>query len=240
MRLDKIISNDPLNGELKHAEYDTNNTQIYNDNSINKETALQKVKFKLSALDSIYYLNELTIIIVYLMICLIFIKSGGIFTLLSPISMFCLLVLLSSNPIELKNNKLTNLGLSNLLVSFNMVLKSFGLSPSKISYKSMTSLFTKLFTFSLLLSGHPSFNLTFIIISHGLILSYFLCFINNDIEDVRKSGDEIKSKELLYIIASSILFAFIFKTSAINTTIFTTVCLLNYFQKALKATEENF
>lgn len=234
MRVKNIIHNNVLETELKHVDPSPSKNIEEEKKDKLKNIIKENIKFNISSIDTKLYYSQLIIIGLYMIICLISIIAKDFLSLINPILMLALVILLSSNPASIKNNRFLDVGTWNLISSFNMLIKSFNLSTISYEYQSITSFFTKLFIISLLLSGYPAFNTSFIVISLGLCFSYLLCFINKDMETIKESGKEIQSKELLYIVISSIIFGMAFKGSVANATVFTTVILLKYFQEAIK------
>lgn len=234
MRVKNIIHNNVLETELKHVDPSPSKNIEEEKKDKLKNIIKENIKFNTSSIDTKLYYSQLIIIGLYMIICLISIIAKDFLSLINPILMLALVILLSSNPASIKNNRFLDVGTWNLISSFNMLIKSFNLSTISYEYQSITSFFTKLFIISLLLSGYPAFNTSFIVISLGLCFSYLLCFINKDMETIKESGKEIQSKELLYIVISSIIFGIAFKGSVANATVFTTVILLKYFQEAIK------
>ena len=234
MRVKNIIHNNVLETELKHVDPSPSKNIEEEKKDKLKNIIKENIKFNISSIDTKLYYSQLIIIGLYMIICLISIIAKDFLSLINPILMLALVILLSSNPASIKNNRFLDVGTWNLISSFNMLIKSFNLSTISYEYQSITSFFTKLFIISLLLSGYPAFNTSFIAISLGLCFSYLLCFINKDMETIKESGKEIQSKELLYIVISSIIFGMAFKGSVANATVFTTVILLKYFQEAIK------
>ena len=238
MRLTKtVIHNNALDNELRHVDSTpTSNIQIYADEE--KQSSLKDyIKFDISNIDTKLYYNQLVIAGVYAFICLASIISGDILSLITPVFMVSLIIILSSNPIKIENNRVFDIGVWNLIKCFNILIKGFNLSKLSHNYKNITDYFTKLFINSLLLSGYPAFNTFFILITLGLYLSYLLCFINKDLNYIKESGKEIQNKELIFIIMSTIIFALAFKGSVANGTVFTVVILLKYFQESIKELE---
>ena len=234
MRVKNIIHNNVLETELKHVDPSPSKSIEEERKDKLKDIIKKNIKFNISSIDTKLYYNQLMIMGLYFVICSISITTKDFLSLISPVLMLALIILLSSNPISIKNNRFLDVGVWNLINSFNILIKSFNLSAISSEYQSITSFFTKLFIISLLLSGYPAFNTSFIVISLGLCFSYLLCFINKDMETIKESGKEIQSKELLYIVISSIIFGMAFKGSVANATVFTTVILLKYFQEAIK------
>lgn len=239
MKMKQIINNDFLEGELSHVDP---TPSTFNNESHDKSSVSifkEKIKFNLSSIDTQLYYNQLIIIGVYTIICLVSIITGDLLSLISPILMASLIVVLSSNPIRVKNTRFLDVGIWNLISSFNILIKGFNLSKITKQYKDITDTFTKLFIASLLLSGYPAFNTFFVAITTGLITSYLLCFINKDIDSIKESGKRIQEKELLFVVVSSIIFALAFKGSVANGTIFATLALLKYFHNSISELEIN-
>lgn len=238
MRLKNVINNNPLEYELKYVDTkpivqeNTNNDDI-------KEVIKKHVKFNISLIDTKLYYNQLIIIGLYTAICLVSLLLKDFLSLINPLIMFGLIILLSSNPIQIHNNRFIDIGMWNLINSFNILVKGLNLSKINNEYEAITDIFTKLFIGSLLLSGHPGFNSIFIIIFIGLLISYLLCFINKDINKIKESGKNIENKEVIFTLISALLFALAFKGSVANGTIFASVILLKYFQNAILELEIN-
>lgn len=235
MSIKKIINNETLKDELKH---NINNTKII-DNKPEKIRIQKYINFDISSIDTILYKNHLTLIVVYFIICSINTLRGDIFSLLNPILMFLLIVFLSSNTFKIKNNRFLDVGIWNLINSFNMLLKSLQLIKLNNSYKKIVKYFTMFFINSLLLSGFPAFNTIFVLISLGLWVSYLLCFINKDIDSIKKSCEQIQKNEILYTLISVIFFNFIFKINAINATVFTHLAILTFFNNSIESLQIN-
>lgn len=243
MSLKNIITNNELEHELKHNINNINSNvdtaKVLNKKEVKKEIKKEikkHLKFDISLINTDLYKNHLILIIIYFFICVIYIPLGDIFSLLTVIFMFLLIVFLSSNPFKIENNRFLDVGISNLIKSLNMILKNFKLIRLNNIHHKIIQYFTKLFTISLLLSGIPAFNISFILISIGLWLSYCLSFINKDIDGIKKSCEQIQKYEILYISLSTIFFSLFFKGSVVNATLFTHLALLKYFYSSI----ENF
>lgn len=236
MRFKNMINNNGLDNELRHV--DLNNSEPER-NDINKDIIpiKERIKFNPSSIDTRLYYEELAICCLYFIICSISILSKDFLSLINPLLMFAIIILLSSNPIKVENNRAIEVGTWNLISSFNILIKGLNLSKISNNYEDIINLFTKLFTYSLLLAGHPGFNSLFIIIVVGLAFSYLLCFINKDMDKIKESTSYIQSKELAFIVISTLIFALNFKGSVSNGTIFATVILLKYFQNIIKDIE---
>lgn len=242
MRIKNVINNNQLESELKHVDIKSTPEQnINNGNSEddNKKIIKKYIKFNISSIDTQLYYNQLAIIGLYTVICLISLLAKDFLSLVNPLIMFGLVVLLSSNPIQIFNNRFIDVGMWNLINCFNILIKGLNLSKINNEYETITDIFTKLFIGSLLLSGYPAFNSIFVIIFIGLLFSYLLCFINKDINAIKESGKNIENKELSFTVISSLLFALAFKGNVANGTIFAAVILLKYFQHAIAELEIN-
>lgn len=238
MSIKKVINN-TLDGELKHAINSSSESKNKENDNENKIKLKEYIRFDISSIDTTLYYNQIAIICIYLAICLITIITGDFLSLIIPIFMMALVILLSSNPLKVENNRFLDVGIWNLINSLNILIKSFNLLKVSRHYTEITDFFTKLFIISLLLSGCPAFNISFILTSFGLCASYLFCFINKDIDAIKKSNERIQEKELLYIVISVLIFGLAFKSNVANTTVFTILILYKYFYNSIKDLEIN-
>lgn len=232
MKITNLIDKD-LETELKYVDIDNNKKHKKEDKIIS--TLKEKIKFEPKNIDTSLYYNQITMIFVYFLICLVSVFFGDFLSIINPIIMGILLILISSNPLSIdKNNRYLDFGISNLVTSLNMIIKSLGLNEISKKYLELTEFFSKIFIFSLLLVGHQGFNLTLIIASIGLTLSFILSLANKDIEIIKSVGENIQNKELKYVLISTLIFAIAFKGSVANTTAFTIIILFKYFFNIIK------
>lgn len=234
MRIDNLVSNS-LDSELKYV--DIENTSQHSEKQKTEDMLKEKIKFNSKSIDTLLYSNQLILIGIYGVICIASLFFGDFLSIINPIIMTFLIILLSSNPILIQNNKYLDVGAWNLSSSLGIIVKSFNLFDLSKRYEDLTEIFTKMFIFSLLITGHPGFNSIFILITSGLIVSYIFCLTHKDIDPIKKSGEDIRSKELIYIVISTIIFVISFKGSVANTTVFTVVTLLKYFHNSIKEYE---
>lgn len=231
----KVRNENNLETELKHNITKTENTN----KKTYKEEIKKYIKFDISLIDINLYKNHLILTLIYFVICALDILTGNIFSLLTPVFMFLLIVFLSSNPITIKNNRFLDVSIWNFINSFNMILKSVNLLKVNNIYKKIVHYFTTLFTISLLLSGVPAFNISFSLISTGLWISFLISFINKDIDVIKESCEKIQKNELLYVLISAIFFIAIFRGNVANATVFAQLVFLKYFHNSIKSFKIN-
>ena len=232
MRINNLINNE-LSSELKHVDIKTES--IYTEKKISTKDKIKNViKFDFKLIDTCLYKNEIILTIIALLVCVISILLGDFVSILNPIFMICLITLLSSNPIYITNNRHLDVGVWNLINSFGIIIKSFNFTKISARYIELTDFFTKIFLYTLIFSGIPAFNMIFVLVTLGLIVSYLLCFINKNIKYIKTSINTIESKYLLYIIPSMIIFLIFFKGSVVNLAAFTTILCFKYFNKCIE------
>lgn len=235
MRIENIITNN-LDSELKHVDIQSTVQDSEKHKTI-EQILKEKIKFSPKLIDTSLYSNQLVLIGIYAIICIASLFFKDFLSIINPFIMASLIILLSSNPISIQNNRYLDVGVWNLASSLGMITKSFNLLDISKRYEDLTEFFTKIFIFSLLLAGHSGFNLIFILITLGLVTSYIFCFINKDIDPIKKSAEAIQNKELIFVVISTIIFVMVFKGSVANTLVFAVVALLKYFHNSIKEYE---